>query len=67
MAVSKAKYGDKKSIYNGENKTKQGESTLVNITDNLFCSFIINDDGNIVLRHIGVKMKTLHCVKLLSK
>ena len=67
MAVSKAKYGDKKSIYNGENKTEKGESTLVNITDNLFCSFIINDDGNIVLRHIGVKMKTLHCVKLLSK
>ena len=61
MAVSNGKYGDKKSIYNGKKKTKQGESTLVNTIDNLFCSFIINDDANIVLHHIAVKMETLRC------
>ena len=44
--------GDKKGICNGENKTKEGESTLVNTIYNLFCSFIINDDGNIALRHL---------------
>ena len=34
-------------MYNGENKTKEDESTLVNTIYNLFCSFIINDDANI--------------------
>ena len=47
-------------IYDGENKTKEGKSTLVNATDNLFCSFTINDYANIALRHLAFKMKTLH-------
>ena len=58
--------GYKRSIYNGEGKTKD-KSTLVNTIDNLFCSFIINDDVNTALRHLAIKLKTLHCVILLSK
>lgn len=38
--------GYKRSIYNGEGKTKD-RSTLVNTIDNLFCSFIINVGANI--------------------
>ena len=48
--------GDKRSTYNGENKTKE-ESTLVNTMDNLFCSFIINDDANTAFRHVVGKCK----------
>ena len=52
----KQSYGDKRSIYNGENTI-----------DNLFCSFITNDDANIALYQLVIEMKTLHCVVLLSK
>ena len=50
-------HGDKKSICNGENKTKEVERLLV-----IICSFIINDDANIALRHFALKMKTLSCL-----
>ena len=51
--------GGKRSIYNGESKTKDGKSTLVKIIDNLFRSFL-NNDPNTVLRHLGIKMKNMH-------
>ena len=46
-------------MYNGENKTKEDESTLVNTIDNLFCSFIVND-ANIAFCHLAFKMKNMH-------
>ena len=52
--------GDKRSIYNGESKTKEGKNTFVKIIDNLFGSFIINNDPNTALRHLGIKMKNMH-------
>ena len=52
--------GDKKSICNGASKPKEDESTLVNTMDNVFCSFIINDHANTSLRHLAIKMKTMH-------
>ena len=52
--------GDKRSISIGENKTKEDLSTLVNTMNNLLCPFILNDDACIALRHIAIKMKTLH-------
>ena len=55
----------KRRIYNTEITTKENESTLVNTTDNLFCSFIKNDDANIALHHLAIKMKILNCVILL--
>ena len=58
--------GGKKSVYNGESKTKDGKSTLVKIIDNLFGSFIINNDPNTVLRHLGIKMKSMHTKSLLK-
>ena len=41
--------GDKRNMHNQDNKTEEGESTLVNMIDNLFCSFIVNDDANIAM------------------
>ena len=58
--------GGKRSVYNGESKTKDGKSTLVKIIDNLFGSFIINNDPNTVLRHLGIKMKSMHKKSLLK-
>ena len=52
--------GDKMSIYNEENKTKEDKSILVSTTENLFCSFIINDDVHISLGHRAIKMKIMH-------
>ena len=49
--------GDKRSMYNGENKTKEDKSTLGNTINNLFysfCSFIKNDNANIALRHLAI-------------
>ena len=37
-------FGDKRSMYNGENKIKEEESTLLNTIENLFCSITINDE-----------------------
>ena len=39
---------------NGENKTKEDESILVNTIDNLFSLFIINDDGCIAFCHLAI-------------
>ena len=36
-------------MYNQENKAEEGESTLVSMIDNLFCSFIVNDAANIAM------------------
>ena len=44
------KCDDKRSEYSRDNKTKEDESKL----DNLFCSFVINDDANIALRHLDI-------------
>lgn len=41
--------GDKRNMHNQDNKTEEGESTLVNMIDNLFCSFIVNNDANIAM------------------
>ena len=49
--------GDERSIYDGESKTKKDESTLLNTLDNLFYSFIINDNANTALRHLAIKME----------
>ena len=55
---------DKRSIYNGENKTKEEDNILVSTADNLFCAFIINGDENIVLRYFAIKMKNMHTYEL---
>ena len=52
--------GNKRSIYNEENKTTEDKSTLDNTIDNLFGSFIINDDANIALCYLAIKMKNMH-------
>ena len=53
-------FGDKRSIYNGESKTEEDKSTLFNTIDNLFFSFVINDDANTTLCHLAIKMKSMH-------
>ena len=52
--------GDERSIYDGESKTKEDESTLLNTLDNLFCLFIINDNANTALSHLAIKMENMH-------
>ena len=51
--------GNKRSIYNEENKTTEDKSTLDNTIDNLFGSFIINDYANIALCYLAIKMKNM--------
>ena len=61
--------GDEWKIENGASKAKdyiEDKNTLVNILYHLFWSFIANDDGNTALCHLAIKMKTLHCIILLS-
>ena len=61
-------FRDKRSIYNGEKKTKEDESASINTIDNLFCSFIINDEVHTALHHLAsIKMKTFHSVISLLK